>query len=76
MGHKTIAPLDLIFSDVWAPALCFLLMVFVTLLFLSMHIRNAYGIFHLLQNPMCFYIPTFSRACKASVFLPKKIYSN
>ena len=31
-SHKTIAPLDLIFSDVWGPALIFFLMVFVTLL--------------------------------------------
>jgi hypothetical protein len=40
-GHKTTAPLDLIFSDVWCLAT---LMVFFTLLSLSMHIQNIYGI--------------------------------
>ena len=67
-SHKTTAPLDLIFSDVWALLLCFLLMIFVTLLFLSMRIWNTYGIFRLLQNLMYFHFSTFSNTCWMSIF--------
>jgi hypothetical protein len=34
IGHKTSAPFELIFSDVQDPPMGFLLMVFITLLFL------------------------------------------
>jgi len=44
-GHKTSAPLELIFSDVYR-------MVIVILLYLLMRTQNIYGIIHLLQNLM------------------------
>ena len=52
-SHKTSTLFDLIFSDFWV-LLFFPLMVFVTLLSLSMCIQNIYGIILLLPNQMCF----------------------
>ena len=52
--------------------LCFSLMVFVTLLFLSMCKQIIYGIILLLQNPMCFLYSNVFK-CLLSVSFPAKL---
>jgi histone deacetylase 1/2 len=71
-GHKTSAPLDLIFSDVWGLLLCFHLMVFITLLSLSMCIQNMSDIILLLPNQMCFLYFNISN-CLLSLSFPVKL---
>ena len=72
MSHKTLTPLDLIFSDVWALLLCFPLIFFITLLSLLMRIQNIYGIILLLPNQMCFLYVNVSN-CLLSVSFPVKL---
>jgi len=52
IGHKTSAPFELIFSGVQDPPMGFLLMIFITLLFLWMLILNTFGSCLWLSNLM------------------------
>ena len=71
-SHKTSTLLDLVFNDVWALLLYFSLIVFITLLSLSMRIQNIYGIILLLPNQMCFLYFNVSN-CLLSVSFPAKL---
>jgi len=52
-GHKTFAPLELIFSVVWGPAALFSLDGYrYFVIFVDAHTKYIYGIIHLLQNLM------------------------